>query len=545
MPTPAELAQSHTDLKPEELEHLQRLLGSWSVLADLSFSDLLLLVPVQRAIAVGEGPAARATGADASAGAGAGTRANRPEGTADGDETDPELVVLGQMRPNNRPTLVDQDLVGQTVNESQWALVARCLHSGEIVRGSIHHPILGEQVPVENIPVRFEDRIIAVLLRVSLAPLKGPTSMYERTYLDVFERLADMVAQSAFPFPDEDVGTEEAPRVGDGVVVVDADGRVEFASPNAMNAFHRMGIYTQPEGRRFGDLDIEESAVEWALATGRPVVEEVERRPDVIVLVHCIPLLSHGVVTGAMILLRDVTDVRRLDRLLLSKDAAIREVHHRVKNNLQTISSLLSLQARRVGDRAARVALHEAERRVRSIALVHEILSRDPSDQVPFAEIVASLVQMAEDSVVSSQPIVIAVHGDLGEVAADVATPLAVAVAELLQNAVEHAFDPEAAGGSDGAAGLEGAGGAAGYAPVGHVDLTLDPGEDALLIEVRDDGLGLPEGFDIEQTTSLGLLIVSDLVVSQLEGTISMASMPAAEGGGTRVAISVPQRAPH
>ena len=403
-------------------------------------------------------------------------------------------MVLGQMRPNNRPTLVDQDLVGQTVNESQWTLVAQCLHSGEIVRGSIHHPILGEQVPVENIPVRFDGRIIGALLRVSLAPLKGPTSMYERTYLDVFERLADMVAQSAFPFPDEDVGTEESPRVGDGVVVVDADGRVEFASPNAMNAFHRMGIYTQPEGRRFGDLDVEESAVEWALATGRPVVEEVERRPDVIVLVHCIPLLSHGVVTGAMILLRDVTDVRRLDRLLLSKDAAIREVHHRVKNNLQTISSLLSLQARRVGDRAARVALHEAERRVRSIALVHEILSRDPSDQVPFAEIVGSLVQMAEDSVVSSQPIVISVHGDLGEVAADVATPLAVTVAELLQNAVEHAFDPENAGGQDGAVGLEGAGGGAGYAPVGHVDLTMSNDEPSSASRCATTGWGSRRG---------------------------------------------------
>jgi two-component system, sensor histidine kinase PdtaS len=513
MPTPTELAQSHTDLKPEELEHLQRLLGSWSVLADLSFSDLLLLVPV---------------------------RAETHEGD---DEQDPELVVLGQMRPNNRPTVVDQDLVGQTVNESQWALVARCLHTGEIVRGSIHHPILGEQVPVENVPVRYEERIIAVLLRVSLAPLKGPTSMYERTYLDVFERLADMVAQSAFPYPEEDVGTEEAPRVGDGVVVVDADGRVEFASPNAMNAFHRMGIYTQPEGRRFGDLDIEESAVEWALATGRPVVEEVERRPDVIVLVHCVPLLSRGVVTGAMILLRDVTDVRRLDRLLLSKDAAIREVHHRVKNNLQTISSLLSLQARRVGDRAARVALHESERRVRSIALVHEILSRDPSDQVPFAQIVGSLVQMAEDSVVSSQPVAIAVHGDLGEVAADVATPLALTVAELLQNAVEHAFDPEA-GWSDGADGLEGAGGAAGYGPVGHVDLTLSQVDGALRVEVRDDGLGLPEGFDIEQTSSLGLSIVRNLVASQLEGTISMSSVPVAEGGGTRVVMSVPVHAP-
>ena len=73
---------------------------------------------------------------------------------------DPELVVLGQMRPNNRPTLVDQDLVGQKIDETQWALAASCLHSGEIVRGSIHHPILGEQVPVENIPVRFGGAVI-------------------------------------------------------------------------------------------------------------------------------------------------------------------------------------------------------------------------------------------------------------------------------------------------------------------------------------------------------------------------------------------------
>jgi two-component system, sensor histidine kinase PdtaS len=232
--------------------------------------------------------------------------------------------------------------------------------------------------------------------------------------------------------------------------------------------------------------------------------------------------------------------------LLLSKDAAIREVHHRVKNNLQTISSLLSLQARRVGERAARVALHEAERRVRSISLVHEILSRDPSDQVPFAEIVVSLVQMAEDSVVSSQPIVITTKGDLGDVAADVATPLAVTLAELLQNAVEHAFEPEPVNDAEGPEGADVADeskGAAGDVPVGHVDVTLTHTGAELIVAVRDDGRGLPEGFDIEKTTSLGLSIVRDLVASQLEGTIAMEEVAAGEGGGTRVVISVPVRA--
>ena len=142
---------------------------------------------------------------------------------------------------------------------------------------------------------------------------------------------------------------------------------------------------------------------------------------------------------------------------------------------------------------------HEAERRVRSISLVHEILSRDPSDQVPFAEIVLSLVQMAEDSVVSSQPIVISTTGDLGEVTADVATPLAVTLAELLQNAVEHAFDPEPAGGPDGSAG---------DSPVGHVEVSLSHSGSELVVAVRDDGHGLPEGFDIEKTTSLGLSLI-------------------------------------
>jgi two-component sensor histidine kinase len=208
-------------------------------------------------------------------------------------------------------------------------------------------------------------------------------------------------------------------------------------------------------------------------------------------------------------------------------------VHHRVKNNLQTISSLLSLQARRVEEGSAREALREAERRVRSIALVHEILSRDPGEQVPFDDIVASLVQMAVDSIVSSQSVGVTVSGDLGEVSAKVATPLAVALAELLQNAVEHAFAPPLA--------LPEAGERA-PSEDGHVVVTLAHEADELVLEVRDDGCGLPPGFDIERSTSLGLSIVRDLVSSQLDGAISMQRVATDAGGGTRVLIRVPAR---
>jgi two-component system, sensor histidine kinase PdtaS len=267
----------------------------------------------------------------------------------------------------------------------------------------------------------------------------------------------------------------------------------------------------------------------------------------VTVLLHCIPLLADDVVTGCLVLLRDVTDVRRLDRLLLSKDAAIREVHHRVKNNLQTISALLRLQARRLPRGEGRVALFEAERRVRSIAIVHEILSREPSDQVPFDEIVTSLIRMAEDSVVEGRAIAFEVIGELGEVPADVATPLAVVLAELLQNAVEHAFadvgredDPRdtngPTAGSDGTRPAE---------TPGLIRVHLVNDRTHLTLEVVDNGSGLPEGFDIDASQSLGLSIVRDLVRSQLDGTITMRNRRDEHPGvrGTIVAIGLPVHA--
>jgi two-component sensor histidine kinase len=369
------------------------------------------------------------------------------------------------------------------------------------------------------IPVRWQDRLVAVLTRESALAVGRRPGELERTYVEVFDRLARMISHGAFPFPVDETVTSETPRVGDGVVVLDAAARVEFASPNAVNALHRMGLYSSIDGLRLEEAGLGQAAVDLAFQTTMPVTEEVTRDDDASIVIRCVPLLDDDAVTGAVVLLRDVTELRRRDRLLLSKDAAIREVHHRVKNNLQTISSLLRLQARRLPPGEGRHALEESERRVRSIALVHEILSRDTVDQVHFNDILPSLVRMAEDLGSTERPVRITCTGEAGDVQASVATPLAVVVTELLQNAAEHAYPLDRP--------LP--------VPAIQVDVRLERDDAELRLVVRDNGAGLPDGFRIENTVSLGLSIVRGLVGTQLGGTISMSN-----DDGTVVELVIP-----
>jgi two-component sensor histidine kinase len=279
-----------------------------------------------------------------------------------------------------------------------------------------------------------------------------------------------------------------------------------------------MGITANAEGATLGELGIEESVVVAAFSVAGPASEEITTGQGVIVLARCIPLLDGAAVTGAVVLMRDITDIRRRDRLLLSKDAAIREVHHRVKNNLQTISSLLRLQSRRLSPGEGQEALDEAVRRISSIALVHEILSRDTGEEVEFADILGPLKRMAEESMVAEDRHVrIGVAGDAGRLPAALATPLAVVLSELLQNAVEHAF----AGDRKGEPAMV-------WVNLGHEG-------DMLQVRVSDNGRGLPPGFSIQRTRSLGLSIVREFVTSQLAGEIEMWTE-----AGTRVELRIP-----
>lgn len=478
------LARHHTDLDDDDLAHIQKLISSWGIVSDLAFADLLLFAPISN---------------------------------SDGAK----FVVLGQARPTTSQTFHLDVLVGWVVDEFERPMVARAWRRDEAVETDDAVLGRGDRARVQCIPVRRNGKIIAVLSCEAAVNITRRQGHLERVYLETFRKLAKMIQKGQFPFEDE-IADKASPRIGDGSLVLDEERRIIFASPNAMNALHRMGFLSNVLGSRLEEIGIPGTIVRRTFETAKPSMDELEPRLNVSLAVNCVPLLEDDEVVGALVLLRDVTDLRRLDRLLMSKDATIREIHHRVKNNLQTISSLLELQARRVESGPARTALEEAHRRVRSIALVHEILSRDATEQVAFKEIVEPLVRVAAQSaLVADQRVTFDLEGDAGELEAAVATPLAVVLAEILANAVEHGFPDGFT--SDG------------KSPKVMMNIAGD--DRNLYLTVKDNGKGLPEGFSIQKTRSLGLSITRSLVESQLRGEIDMRS-----DSGTVVNLTIPLR---
>ena len=465
----ADLTRAHSSLDRDDVDHLHRLTAEWAFLADLCFADLLLYVQA-------------ATG---------------------------KWLVIDQVRPATSQTIYITDYIG-TWAAGSAPTIERAAIDGIVVEADIDLPgdlDGGGAARMVAIPVRRDGRVIAVLTKEWVERTGRASGELERNYSIIFEQFVHMIEAGTFPFPGRVADSSAAPRVGDGVLALDASGAVSYVSPNANSALHRVGIQANPVGMRLAELGFHDGPVRQAFERHEPVVEEFEQGADVTLLCRCVPLLTGATpeaqVVGGLLLIRDVTELRKRDRLLLSKDATIREIHHRVKNNLQTISSLLRLQARRLSSPEAKSAVSESVRRIRTIALVHESLSREPGEDIAFIEIVRPLLRLAEEGLQSpDRPVHFTVLGTSGRIPANTATPLSVVLTELLQNAVDHGF-PEGSSG-------------------GHVAVLLDMRGSRLRIRVVDDGRGVDPGFDLDSTTGLGLSIVRTLVTTELNGVIEM-----------------------
>lgn len=485
MPTLIELAHEHTDLEQGAVEHLAALVSEWGMLADFCFADMLLYIPV-------------------------------------GKE---RWLISAQVRAATGQTLYHSDYVDTWASDTERILLDQCIKTNGTVQGEIFVQAISGSANMLALPVRYQGRIIAVLTREWVVDTARRPGQLETTYAEIFSKLAEMVSQGLFPFEGRVADASVAPRVGDGVIVLDAATRVRYASPNAVSALHRVGVSANAIGQTLAELGVAETAARNAYERKEPVVEEIEQTTEVTLLTRSIPLLRQGgvdgdvEVTGGVLLLRDVSELRRRDRLLLTKDATIREIHHRVKNNLQTISSLLRLQGRRLTSPEAKEAIAESVRRIRTIALVHETLSREPGEDISFIEIVRPLMRLVEEGLQSAdRPVTFQAKGDGGRLPATIATPLSVVILELLQNAVDHGFPEGSAGGA--------------------VMVVLSHNEDELQIQVVNNGIALSPDFDFAKATGLGLSIVRTLVTTELAGTIKMRAAVKADGVSSGVAMT-------
>jgi two-component sensor histidine kinase len=471
------LAARHAELDAADLEWLHLLVGDWQVVSDLAFADLVLWLP-----------------------------------TSDGD-----FVAIGQCRPSTGATVHYDDVVGSRAPEGQRPQLQRALDERRPQRSREPRWFGSYAVREEAVPVVRDGRTIAVVARqTNLGGTRTPSRL-ELNYVEAADDLFAMIANGEFPAPDAPTGPRRgAPRVGDGLVRLNTEGEVLYASPNALSGFHRLGALGDLVGRSLVEVtaDLLEDTVDESLPLvlmGRaPWRADVEVR-GVALSLRAVPLTENGQRIGAVVLCRDVSELRRRERELITKDATIREIHHRVKNNLQTVAALLRLQSRRMSSPEAREALAEAMRRVATIALVHETLSQTLDEAVPFDDLVGRSLRLAADVATAGAHVRTVVRGTFGSVPAEDATALALVLTELVTNAVEHGFEGRESG---------------------TVEIVVEREGEALRVEVADDGAGLSPGKGAG--TGLGTQIVSTLVANELRGTIDWRPR---EGGGTSVVI--------
>ncbi|CAN2243831.1 HATPase_EL346-LOV-HK-like domain containing protein [actinobacterium SCGC AAA044-D11] len=467
-----ELISSKSALTNDDRARLMELLAEWQLLSDLSFADLILWIPKRK------------------------DYQSWPDGH----------IAMAHIRPTTAATVFAHDVIGNVINWGSNPRIDGALSTGEIDRDSEAEMVGEILIKEETVPVYFQGRVIAVISRHRNADLMRSPSRLELNYREIAHKIYQMVAEGTFPIQNSFYRSESAPRVGDGLIRLDATGLMTYASPNARSAFNRAGWSGELEGHLLGDV-IESVKPKLSTPTDeswRSIMsgknlrrEEFENESGIFDLL-VMPLVAGADHIGAIVLLHNVTELRRRDRALVTKDVTIREIHHRVKNNLQTVSALLRLQSRRVEDETAKLALEEAVRRVASIAIVHETLSNSSTESVAFDEVYDRIVHNAIE--LSTHKISIKKLGTFGTFDSQIATPLALVITELIHNALEH--------------GLANSG--------ENLRIEIARTAEDCKVKIIDDGVGLPTDFNWDQSSNLGLQIVKTLTENELKGSIAL-----------------------
>ena len=469
-------------LDKENIAFLEEIVGSLGILADLSRADVLMYCPL----------------------------------TAAAERS----VVVSQARPHSILPIYSDSLLGRQVGFAEEPDVVRALTEGhrglrEVRRGDGNRRSSPKGAPIVQETYPLRDRAGQVVAALSIE-----TNLIERERhrrrskafqraLRQFQRmvLAGRLheVQQLTPFGEHD-----------GVMVVDAQHRIQYVSGIATSMYRKLGYVENLLKRRIEDLELDDSSpVLEALARGECFEQEIQIR-DFIWVKKAIPLFSPSKglrsrlrqggapwrLEGALVTIHDETDRRRQEEELQVKVAMIQEIHHRVKNNMQTVASLLRLQLRRAESDETRRALREGINRILSVAVIHEFLAHQEARVINIRDVSQRIIKQIQEGVLDQERAIrLDLRGPNIYLPTQPATVCALVINELLLNALEHGYERN-----------EG----------GTVTVNLQDDGERISISVDDDGTGLPEDFDLAHTSSLGLQIVRTLAEGDLKGEFGL-----------------------
>lgn len=307
----------------------------------------------------------------------------------------------------------------------------------------------------------------------------------------------------------------------DGVVYVSAEGRIQYVSGIAASLYRQLGYRDDMVGWHIHELDTvdaemvtralselacqenrtEQDGLTW-VRRSLPVCGPDQRFWALLPGRRPRPLSRPPKPLGVLVLIHDETEALQKQRELESTQAHLREVHHRVKNNLQIIASLMRMQARRARGAEARALLEESVKRILSVAVVHEFLSLNAEGTIDLREVAHRILSQLQQGLVDpTKRIALELHGPAIWLPAERVTQCALLLNELVQNAIEHGMA---------------------HRDEGTIEVELvDAGREVTLV-VSDDGEGLPPDFSLETGANLGLNIVRSMVERDLRGSFRL-----------------------
>lgn len=432
------------------------------------------------------------------------------------------LQVVAQAFPHSIASLYKQPWVGRTLTFDENPLLAAALLHGRPGQTQLELLEAGTPVVLQAMPIRSSAGRVIAALKVETNLIAWERQKRRNA---VFRKVVAWL--QAMVLRGELAGAADLSPFSewDGVLFVDDSFKIRYVSGIANNLYRRLGYMDDLHGRHIGDLQTKDILLIDEVFRTQQCQEHQVVEGSLYWTRKVLPVASYGAgwwpfanagagkptLQGALVLVHDETEQREKARQLQVLSTMIKEVHHRVKNNLQTVASILRMQGRRSDDPDTRLQLAEAVNRVLAVAVIHEFLSREDDQMINVRDVCQRIVTQTQRAAVAPErQISMSVHGPSIYLPSQQATACALVANELVLNALEHAFP-----GRD----------------QGTVSLQLADLGDQVVLEVVDDGVGLPEGVSLPD--SLGLTIVRTLVEEDLKGGFSM--QPALPGTRARV----------